>query len=90
MMFAMYAWNASPVDGTNIPWSVAAIGKEIPFPIDIEPNTLSVANDEGQAALDHIEATFPLIKRQRELLHILNEQRRARHRELKNKGKTQR
>ena len=90
VMFAMYAWNASPVDGTNIPRSVAAIGKEIPFPIDIKPNTLPVANDEGQAALDHIEAIFPLIKRQRDLLKVLNEERRARHRELKNKGKSQR
>ena len=56
------------------------MGKEIPFPIDIEPSILPVANDEEQAALDHIEATFPLIKSQRELLHILNEQRRDIHR----------
>lgn len=34
-MFAFYAWNASPVEGTNIPRSQAAVGREFPFPIDL-------------------------------------------------------
>jgi hypothetical protein len=37
-----------------------------------------------------MDAVHPLIQRQRELLRILNEERRLRHRELKNEGITQR
>ena len=35
VLFAAYAWNTTPADGTDIPRSVAAIGREFPFPIDI-------------------------------------------------------
>ena len=39
-LFAVYAWNSSPVDGTDIGRAVAAIGREFPFPIDIEHNAV--------------------------------------------------
>jgi hypothetical protein len=34
-MTACYAWNSSPIDGTNILHSVAAVGRPFLFPIDI-------------------------------------------------------
>ena len=37
VLFSLYAWNAEPIDGTDIPRSVIAIGREIPFPIDLLP-----------------------------------------------------
>ena len=33
--FAVYAWNAAPIDGTNVLRSYAAMGREFPFPVDI-------------------------------------------------------
>jgi hypothetical protein len=35
LFFALYSWNASPVDGTNISRLLAAKGREFHFPIDL-------------------------------------------------------
>ena len=35
--FTLYAWNAVPVEGTNISISVVVIGRELPFPIYLSP-----------------------------------------------------
>ena len=37
---AGYAWNSSPIDGTDILRSVPAIGRELHFPLDIETSAL--------------------------------------------------
>jgi hypothetical protein len=86
-LFALYAWNASPIDGTDISRSIVAIGREFPFPIDIEPTINHEALTEGQPALDHLDSAGPLLYRQRDLLAILNAERRQRHIDLRNDGK---
>jgi len=85
-LFALYAWNAGPIDGTDITRSYAALGRSFPFPIDLAtmPPPFRVPNTKGQDALDHVDATIPLLRRQQELLVLLNRQRRLRHRELRN------
>lgn len=92
--FATYAWNASPIDGTDVTRSFVARGRDFPFPLDVlsssEENPSRVPPIEGQAALEHVETMFPLWTRQKELLAILNEERRERHRVLKNQARTQR
>ena len=40
VFFALYAWNAGPVDRTEIDLSVVAIGREFPFPIKLSPARL--------------------------------------------------
>ena len=35
VMFVLYAWNAGPVEGTDIDLSVVAISREFPFPINL-------------------------------------------------------
>ena len=35
VIVAGYAWNSSPIDGTDIIRSIPAIGRELKFPIDI-------------------------------------------------------
>jgi hypothetical protein len=35
-LFALYSWNASPIDVTDISRSLVAIGREFPFPTNIE------------------------------------------------------
>jgi hypothetical protein len=90
VLFAIYAWNAGPIDGTDIPRSLAAVGRQFPFPIDITNASPRDSATEGQAALDHFDAASPLLYKQKDLLITLNAERRRRHIELKNEGRTQR
>ena len=89
-IFAVYAWNASPVDGTNVIRAYAAIGREFPFPIDFErdPIVPRETQNQGEQTLNHIDNAFPLWHKQREMLRILNEERREYHRQLKNQGRS--
>ena len=88
--FAVYAWNASPIDGTNIIRSFAAVGREFLFPIDVSDSDVvpkRLRTSTGDASLQHIESSFPLLFQQRELLTVLNAERRRAHVELKNEGR---
>ena len=89
VLFAAYAWNATPADGTDIPRSVAAIGREFPFPIDISLHNTTPNNGttDSQHTTDHCEAKLPFLQRQHELLRLLNEDRRAWHNTLKNRNR---
>ena len=84
VLFSVYAWNASPIDGTDIIRSSAAIGREFPFPIDISIGPNPTLPNEGQSAVEYVESNLPLLRKQRFLLKVLNDERRERHRELKN------
>ena len=89
VLFAAYAWNAAPADGTNIPQSFAALGREFPFPIDVSLRTSSPNEGTADAlhVLDHSEATLPFLKHQQKVLQVLNDDRRKWHTELKNKDR---
>ena len=39
VLFALYAWNAGPVDWTDITYSVVSIDREFPYPIDLSPQS---------------------------------------------------
>ena len=65
LFFALYAWNAVPLGGTDIDLSVVAIGREFPFLIYLSPERSMEGASEGKNALDHFEAASPLIFRQR-------------------------
>ena len=88
---AAYAWNAAPIDGINVTRSFAAIGREFPFMLDVnlESVTTPTGNEWSEWTLEHIDAMFPLLLKQRELLHLLTEDRRRFHRELLNKSRKQ-
>ena len=88
-IFAVYAWNSAPVDGTNVVRSYAAIGREFPFPIDFERDPIIPRDHEaqGQQALEHIDSAFPLWRQQQAILKILVKDRREHHRRLKNDGR---
>jgi hypothetical protein len=88
--FALYGWNAGPIDRTNIPRSVGAIGRDFPFSLDTQTRPTFVNGFKGANAADHHDAIHPLIANQREILRILNEERRQRHRDLKNDSITER
>ena len=64
VFFAMYAWNAGPLDGTDIAQSVVYIGREFPFPIELSPERVRESTSEVKQALDNFEAALPLLFRQ--------------------------
>jgi hypothetical protein len=91
MLFATYAWNASPVDGTDVIHSFATKARTFKFPLDIQTdNKVTRIPQQGEAAIQHVETMPPLWFQQKELLKTLNDERRARHREMANKDKKQR
>jgi hypothetical protein len=90
VLFSLYAWNAAPIDGTDLPRSLVAMGRNFPFPIDLASATPRDGAPEGEAALEHFEAAIPLLSKQRQLLVILNAERRQRHIDLRNEGIKQR
>jgi hypothetical protein len=90
-LFACYAWNASPIDGTDVIRSFAAKARTFKFPLDIQIDQETARiPQEGEAALGHIETMFPLWFQQKELLRAINDERRLRHRELANRHKKKR
>ena len=90
-LFALYAWNASPTDGTNIIRSFAAKGREFPFPIDLPDSNTAPREHvcKGDQVISHVDAVFPLLRQQQQLLSVLNADRKDCHLSLKNKGRTQ-
>ncbi|CAJ1965608.1 unnamed protein product [Cylindrotheca closterium] len=70
-MFGTYAWNAAPVDGTDIQRAFAAVARHFKFPLDNAAAALSISEARqknrtrhqqtpGQNTLEHIETMFPL------------------------------
>ena len=87
-LFAAYAWNGSPVDGTDIIRSFAAKARTFHFPLDIQiDNEVARIPEQGEATIQHVETMFPLWYRQKELLKELTKDRREHHRELANRNK---
>jgi hypothetical protein len=90
-LFAAYAWNGSPVDGTDIIRSFAAKARTFHFPLDVQTNNeIARIPQQGEATIQHVETMFPLWFRQKELLKLLIEERRTRHREMANQNKKKR
>lgn len=89
MVFAVYGWNAAPIDGTNIIWSFAATGRDFPFPIDIHPGPTARPDNSnfGELAIAHVDSIFPLLLKQREVLQVLLQDRREAHRAKVNDSK---
>ena len=85
MVFTIYAWNASPVDGTDVIRSYAAIGREFPFLVELNLEKTPAIPGENTAELvmEHIDSSFPLLRHQQELLQILIDDRRQHHRKLR-------
>ena len=46
-----YAWNSAPIDNTDIIRSVAAVGQEFKFPMDMELQPTPTLNDSSNSAL---------------------------------------
>jgi hypothetical protein len=91
-LFAACAWNGSPVDGTDMIRSFAAKARTFRFPLDAQTNDeIARIPQQGEATMQHVETMFPLwFQQKEELLKLLIEERRTRHREMANKHKSKR
>ena len=84
-MATAYAWNASPIDGTDIVRSVPAIGRELRYPLDVSLGPIPAIIDNPSASvvkyLRYLQRDIPF---SRQLLAFLVEDRRLVHRERVN------
>lgn len=87
-LFAAYAWNSAPVDGTNIQRSFSAKARTFKFPIDVSLEEPPPVGNPGERAARHVQDVFPLWRRQLQVLEVLRNDRRAYHLELRNKNKS--
>ena len=85
-----YAWNSSVIDGTDIIRSVAAVGREFKFPLDL---ILSAPPQPVDADVSAVHNYLRLAQNQSkfstEILKILIEDRRSYHRERMNQSRNQ-
>ena len=83
---SQYAWNSSPIDDTDIPRSVAAVGRHFKFPMDVKLLSSPVLNSADDTALYTYlrdvsnDSTFAT-----SVLQVLVEERRTAHRDRWNK-----
>ena len=84
---SQYAWNSAPIDDTDIPRCVAAIGREFRFPLGIklleQPNLNEKDNDALFYYLRNVSCNSKFAI---SVLQILLEERAA-HRDRRNKNK---
>ena len=80
-----YAWNASPIDGTDIVRSVPAIGRVLRFPLDIHESELpQPITDVTRSVTEYVRYLGRDVNYARELLSWLVADRREAHRERTN------
>ena len=48
---SQYAWNSAPIDNTNITRSMADVGREFIFPLDVDLYPTPSSNDTNNSAL---------------------------------------
>ena len=48
---SQYAWNSAPIDDTDISRSMAAVGRDFKFPMDVELSAMPTINDNKNSAL---------------------------------------
>jgi hypothetical protein len=85
-----YAWNASVIDGTDIVRSVAALGREFKFPLDIQLSSEPVPVD-GDVGMLHgfLRVHQDHARLANEFLKVITEDRRCYHRERMNQNRVQ-
>ena len=77
-----YAWNSTPIDGTDIIRSVPAIGRALHFPLDINLNAVpKLIQNNAQATLDYLDFTNSHRHFSSSILNILIENCRTAHAE---------
>ena len=83
-LLAAYAWNSSPVSGTDISKSLLVMGREYNFPIDFATDKVFSTNNSPQVIFDYTKNLVEILSQSRDIYKILIEEHRAMHREIRN------
>jgi hypothetical protein len=86
---AAYAWNSSPIDGTDIIRSVPAVGRPFRFPFDLSLSPTPTPTQQ-QATDVHafLRLAGPTAQFAEQVLRLLTDERRAIHRERANASRS--
>jgi len=92
-MIATYAWNCSPIDGTDVVRSVPAMGREFKFPFDLAldadgPVPAGPLSDPSTSVLEYIKHTGQHVDFARKVVALVVEDRRHAHRDRVNAGRS--
>lgn len=80
-----YAWNASPIDGTDIIRSIPAIGRCLRFPLEVHESTNVAPIDNATCSdIEYIRYLGQDVEFARKLIAWTSEDRREQHRERVN------
>jgi hypothetical protein len=77
VVMAGYAWNVTPINGTNIVRSFTAKGRRFWFWLDVVDEPLRLSGLSGNPAtrvVEHVETVFPAWKKQSEILKVVLEE----------------
>jgi hypothetical protein len=86
---AAYAWNSSPIDGTDIIRSVPAVGRPFRFPFDLSLSpTPTPTSDQAVDVHAFLRLAGPTAQFAEQVLRLLTEERRATHRERANESRS--
>ena len=87
-IFAEYAWNSVPINGTGVTRSILAIGWELKFHIDISSDyLLPLTSNQAYSVVKYLRLTDSSKHFTTEILKILIEGRRTVHRERINNSR---
>ena len=82
---SQYAWNSAPIDDTDIPRSLAAVGRHFKFPMDVKLSPTPTLNDADESALyTYLRDISTDSQFATAVLQVLIEERRTAHRERHN------
>lgn len=86
---AQFTWNSAPIDGTDVVRSLAAVGREFRFPLDVDLRPSLTINDESNSHLyQYLRDVSDKLKCALSILQIIVEERRQPHQDHHNKDKT--
>ena len=83
-LLAAYAWNSSPISGTDISKSLLVMGREYNFPIDFATDDVFSTNNNPQLIFEYTKSLVEILSQSRDIYKILIDEHRAMHRELRN------
>lgn len=85
---SQYAWNSSPIDNTDVTRSMAALGREFRFPLDVELSPSPSLNDSANSSLyTYLRHMSSDGKFATSVVEVLAEERRQSHRDRINNSK---
>ena len=84
ILLLLYAWNAAPVPGTDIPRSLVVTGRVFSFPIDFNKSKHLELTTSPDAVQSYAKDQAKLLSASHDIAKVLVEEQRSWHRELIN------